>query len=498
MPTAKITVDVLRPNYATQIYAKQLDQLSRVVELTMVEGSQPWTPPDNAVPVVRYYKPDGTAGFYDTLENDEPAVSVSGNVATLTLAAQATTVPGDVNMELDFYTADAVKVSTFAWVLRVQPSAVDDSQIKSSDYYNALTETVARILAALPNIENAKEYADAAADSATAAAGSAATAGQKADAAAGSATAAAGSAATAGQKADAAAGSATAAAGSAATAGQKADAAADSATAAAGSAVTAGQKADAAAESAAAAEESAEDSEAWAVGKRNGAPVGTSDETYHNNAKYWAEQASQAAGGGVISFNGRTGAVQPEAGDYSASDVGAPTTEQFSTLQTTVNGKQPATNSLTAETAIADADYFPFYDASAKADRKTLWSSIIAAIRAAFTASPLSLASGGTGAATAAAARTNLGAQAQVKTASITLAAASWTGDDPYTQTVTISGVTAKSRIDLNPSAAVLTAAMEGGYGLVIGNNNGTVTAYAVGAKPTAAITVQVSITEVD
>ena len=167
MPTAKITVDVLRPNYATQIYAKQLDQLSRVVELTMVEGSQPWTPPDNAVPVVRYYKPDGTAGFYDTLENDEPAVSVSGNAATLTLAAQATTVPGDVNMELDFYTADAVKVSTFAWVLRVQPSAVDDSQIKSSDYYNALTETVAHILAALPNIENAKEYADAAAASAT-------------------------------------------------------------------------------------------------------------------------------------------------------------------------------------------------------------------------------------------------------------------------------------------------------------------------------------------
>ena len=498
MPTAKITVDVLRPNYATQIYAKQLDQLSRVVELTMVEGSQPWTPPDNAAPVVRYYKPDGTAGFYDTLEDDESAVSVSGNVATLTLAAQATTVPGDVNMELDFYTADAVKISTFAWVLRVQPSAVDDSQIKSSDYYNALTETVARILAALPNIENAKEYAAAAADSATAAAGSAATAGQKADAAADSATAAAGSAVTAGQKADAAAGSATAAAGSAATAGQKADAAADSATAAAGSAVTAGQKADAAAESAAAAEESAEDSEAWAVGKRNGAPVGTSDETYHNNAKYWAEQASQAAGGGVISFNGRTGAVQPEAGDYSASDVGAPTTEQFSKLQTTVNGKQPATNSLTEETAIADADYFPFYDASAKADRKTLWSSIIAAIRAAFTASPLSLASGGTGAATAAAARTNLGAQAQVKTASITLPVASWAGDDPYTQTVTITGVTAKSRIDLNPSAAVLSAAMEGGYGLVIGNNNGTVTVYVVGAKPTAAITVQVSITEVN
>lgn len=119
-------------------------------------------------------------------------------------------------------------------------------------------------------------------------------------------------------------------------------------------------------------------------------------------------------------------------------------------------------------------------------------------IEAALKDDPLEIAAGGTGAATAAEARSNLGAQAQVKTASITLAAASWAGSDPYTQTVTISGVTAKSRVDLNPSAAVLSAAMEGGYGLVIGNTNGTIKAYAVGAKPTAAITVQVSITEVN
>lgn len=218
--------------------------------------------------------------------------------------------------------------------------------------------------------------------------------------------------------------------------------------------------------------------------------------------------------GSVVSVNEKS----PDAAGnvtLTASDVGAPTTEQFSTLQTTVNGKQPATNSLTAGTAIADADYFPFYDASAKADRKTLWSSIMVTIRTALFGSAngilkangsgtisavatVPVASGGTGAATAAAARANLGAQAQVKTASITLAAASWAGSDPYTQTVTISGVTAKSRVDLNPSAAVLSAAMEGGYGLVIGNNNGTVTVYAVGAKPTAAITVQVSIMEVN
>lgn len=33
------------------------------------------------------------------------------------------------------------------------------------------------------------------------------------------------------------------------------------------------------------------DAEAWAVGTRNGIPVDSSDPTYHNNAKYYAEQA---------------------------------------------------------------------------------------------------------------------------------------------------------------------------------------------------------------
>lgn len=37
--------------------------------------------------------------------------------------------------------------------------------------------------------------------------------------------------------------------------------------------------------------ESAEDAEAWAVGERNGVPVTSGDETYQNNAKYWASQS---------------------------------------------------------------------------------------------------------------------------------------------------------------------------------------------------------------
>ena len=38
-----------------------------------------------------------------------------------------------------------------------------------------------------------------------------------------------------------------------------------------------------------------EDSEAWAVGKRNGVDVTSGDETYHNNSKYYSQQASSSA-----------------------------------------------------------------------------------------------------------------------------------------------------------------------------------------------------------
>lgn len=44
-----------------------------------------------------------------------------------------------------------------------------------------------------------------------------------------------------------------------------------------------------------------EDSEAYAVGKRNGVDVGTTDEAYHNNSKYYSQQAQNSAGDAATS-----------------------------------------------------------------------------------------------------------------------------------------------------------------------------------------------------
>ena len=40
--------------------------------------------------------------------------------------------------------------------------------------------------------------------------------------------------------------------------------------------------------------------EAWAVGQRGGVDVSSTDQTFHNNAKYWAEQAEQTVVGSII------------------------------------------------------------------------------------------------------------------------------------------------------------------------------------------------------
>lgn len=75
-----------------------------------------------------------------------------------------------------------------------------------------------------------------------------------------------------------------------------------------------------------------------------------------------------------------------------------------------------------------------------------------------------------------------------------------WSGAGPYTQTVTVTGytVTANSKIDLQPNAAAITQLIaDGVQALYVLNDGGALTAYAVGAAPTAALTLQCTITEV-
>lgn len=81
---------------------------------------------------------------------------------------------------------------------------------------------------------------------------------------------------------------------------------------------------------------------------------------------------------------------------------------------------------------------------------------------------------------------------------SVTLASANWSGNGPYTQSVTISGVLSNSKVDIQPNATALQQMITDGCSAIyIDNNSGTLTAHAIGSAPTADLTVQVTITEV-
>lgn len=147
-----VSLNFQSPNISTVVYAVQNDRLSRHITAQLRDGSAPWTPPAGAGAFIRYLKPDGTAGFYDVDENNDPAIVLSGSTATLTLAEQATTVPGDVYMQLNFYGSDGSKLTTFCWILRVQKSVLEDATIISSDYYNILSDQIAAVLNAAASL----------------------------------------------------------------------------------------------------------------------------------------------------------------------------------------------------------------------------------------------------------------------------------------------------------------------------------------------------------
>lgn len=75
------------------------------------------------------------------------------------------------------------------------------------------------------------------------------------------------------------------------------------------------------------------EAQSWAVGGTNTRP-----EEDTNNAKYWASQAANIAGGNsVLSFKGRTGIVEPTSGDYTATQISYGTNSNVNAELTSIN-----------------------------------------------------------------------------------------------------------------------------------------------------------------
>lgn len=81
---------------------------------------------------------------------------------------------------------------------------------------------------------------------------------------------------------------------------------------------------------------------------------------------------------------------------------------------------------------------------------------------------------------------------------SVTLFADKWAGDaSPYSQVVEIAGTTNHSKVDLQPDLDQLAIFYEKDLAFVTENDDGVITVFCMGQKPTHDYTMQITVTEV-
>ena len=164
-----------------RLHMVQGDSNSRTIVATLWDGAQPYSVPDGSSVMVRFRKPDGTGGLYDSSEAGE-TISYAGNVVTAPVATQMLAVAGDVFAEIDIFGSGsgtaAERLATFRFVVEVAPCVLPDAEIISSDYYNVLAAKVAEAVAAADQAEQAKSAAAASASAAATSAADAATAAE--------------------------------------------------------------------------------------------------------------------------------------------------------------------------------------------------------------------------------------------------------------------------------------------------------------------------------
>ena len=154
--TKAINIDLIEKSVKPLIYAKQNDSQTRFIAASLFANGHPFSVPDGVVAMFRAGKPDGTACFYDSNETGTPAITIEGNLVTVELAEQVLTAPGNVQAEINFYTAGGEKLTSFSFAIQVEKSVLTDQEIVSSDYYNVLT---AQIKAAQDAAQNAQTSA---------------------------------------------------------------------------------------------------------------------------------------------------------------------------------------------------------------------------------------------------------------------------------------------------------------------------------------------------
>lgn len=162
----KFNLELSAPVGPLVLYAMQADSMSRFFAITVTDNGAAWTPPDGAAWTVRFGAPGMPAGWYDTITEPgggtHPAIVVDENTATVEIAEQAVSTPGNNVLCVLVTDAQGYQIASWPFVLNVQGVPGFDAP-EATVYYNALTAQVAETLA------NAQAAAASASESAASA-----------------------------------------------------------------------------------------------------------------------------------------------------------------------------------------------------------------------------------------------------------------------------------------------------------------------------------------
>lgn len=120
--TQKLELDFVRRGIPPRVDAVQGDRYTRMLELWLYENGLSWPLPNGASVLMRYRKPDGTAGLYDTMPDGTVAWSAEENIVRFSVAPQVLTVPGIVQAQMEVKLGGA-NLASFAFLIAVEPDS---------------------------------------------------------------------------------------------------------------------------------------------------------------------------------------------------------------------------------------------------------------------------------------------------------------------------------------------------------------------------------------
>lgn len=135
--TTNVIIDLQSQAFHAFVNTTQGDQNTRCIKAVIHSGGIPWDIPEGTVIAMRYRKPDGTKGYYDTMPDGQIAATVEGNVVSVLLAPQMLTIPGSVLAQLEFI-RDTKILGAGCIVINVAANPAADV-VESEDYINWLS-----------------------------------------------------------------------------------------------------------------------------------------------------------------------------------------------------------------------------------------------------------------------------------------------------------------------------------------------------------------------